>query len=247
MISYHSLEDGVSARFSRSMREHAPAPRCRYAHAGEPRSQGEDAQAHSSKREEIENNPRARKARNFVSRKKYDKAPPTKRSLHDEKGPVYSRHKPGPQGRTISTVAPRPLSRGSQTEFEVIPGRRGASSDVATLPSSIIGAAKAVVVVALVIAMVCCVRVGLSAASATTIEATGLAPKSRMPVPTEATSSRFSRAASQIDAYSRGGGKSWSHASEKTVAVVLGADVVATDEAGNLSLFGSIAALENQG
>ncbi|WP_462134478.1 hypothetical protein [Slackia piriformis] len=57
------------------------------------------------------------------------------------------------------------LSRGSQTEFEVIPGRRGASSDVATLPSSIIGTAKAVVVVALVIAMVCCVRVGLSAAS----------------------------------------------------------------------------------
>lgn len=141
------------------------------------------------------------------------------------------------------------LSRGSQTEFEVIPGRRGASSDVATLPSSIIGAAKAVVVVvALVIAMVCCVRVGLSAASITTsIEANKLSTQIENArsygSDLEVQQSRLSNSTHiRVEAASLG-----VTPPEKTVAVVLGADVVATDEAGNLSLSGSIAALENQG
>lgn len=140
------------------------------------------------------------------------------------------------------------LSRGSQTEFEVIPGRRGASSDVATLPSSIIGAAKAVVVVALVIAMVCCVGVGLSAASITTsIEANRLSTQIENArsygSDLEVQQSRLSNSTHiRVEAASLG-----VTPPEKTVAVVLGADVVATDEAGNLSLSGSIAALENQG
>lgn len=140
------------------------------------------------------------------------------------------------------------LSRGSQTEFEVIPGRRGASSDVATLPSSIIGAAKAVVVVALVIAMVCCVRVGLSAASITaSIEANRLSTQIENArsygSDLEVQQSRLSNSTHiRVEAASLG-----VTPPEKTVAVVLGADVVATDEAGNLSLSGSIAALENQG
>ena len=140
------------------------------------------------------------------------------------------------------------LSRGSQTEFEVIPGRRGASSDVATLPSSIIGAAKAVVVVALVIAMVCCVRVGLSAASITaSIEANRLSTQIENArsygSDLEVQQSRLSTSTHiRVEAASLG-----VTPPEKTVAVVLGADVVATDEAGNLSLSGSIAALENQG
>lgn len=140
------------------------------------------------------------------------------------------------------------LSRGSQTEFEVIPGRRGASSDVATLPSSIIGAAKAVVVVALVIVMVCCVRVGLSAASITaSIEANRLSTQIENArsygSDLEVQQSRLSNSTHiRVEAASLG-----VTPPEKTVAVVLGADVVATDEAGNLSLSGSIAALENQG
>ena len=140
------------------------------------------------------------------------------------------------------------LSRGSQTEFEVIPGRRGASSDVATLPSSIIGAAKAVVVVALVIVMVCCVRVGLSAASITTsIEANRLSTQIENArsygSDLEVQQSRLSNSTHiRVEAASLG-----VTPPEKTVAVVLGADVVATDETGNLSLSGSIAALENQG
>lgn len=140
------------------------------------------------------------------------------------------------------------LSRSSQTEFEVIPGRRGASSDVATLPSSIIGAAKVVVVVALVIAMVCCVRVGLSAASITTsIEANRLSTQIENArsygSDLEVQQSRLSNSTHiRVEAASLG-----VTPPEKTVAVVLGADVVATDEAGNLSLSGSIAALENQG
>lgn len=140
------------------------------------------------------------------------------------------------------------LSRSSQTEFEVIPGRRGASSDVTTLPSSIIGAAKAVVVVALVVVMVCCVRVGLSAASITTsIEANRLSTQIENArsygSDLEVQQSRLSNSTHiRVEAASLG-----VTPPEKTVAVVLGADVVATDEAGNLSLSGSIAALENQG
>ena len=136
------------------------------------------------------------------------------------------------------------LSRGSQAEFEVIPGQRGASSDVATLPSSIIGAAKAVVVVA----MLCCVRVGLSAASITTsIEANRLSAQIENArsygSDLEVQQSRLSNSTHiRVEAASLGVAPP-----EETVAVVLGADVVATDEAGNLSLSGSIAALENQG
>lgn len=140
------------------------------------------------------------------------------------------------------------LSHASQTEFEVIPGRRGTSSDVVTLPASIISVAKAIVVVSLIVAALCCVRVGLSAASITTsIEANKLSAQIESArsygSDLEVQQSRLSNSTHiRVEAASLG-----MAAPENAVAVVLGADVVATDAAGNLSLSGSIAALENQG
>lgn len=149
-------------------------------------------------------------------------------------------------GYLYGTTAPD-VSSQQTGDFEVIPGR-GRFADVVTLPASVMGVAKVVVAAALVIAMLCCVRVGLSAASVTSsIAADELSTKIENArsygSDLEVQQSRLSNSTHiRVEAASLGMAPP-----VNTESVVLPADVVTTDAQGNLSLSGSIAAIANQG
>ncbi|MDO5042701.1 MAG: cell division protein FtsL [Slackia sp.] len=156
---------------------------------------------------------------------------------------AYRASRPGYlYGTTAPDVSSRPAG-----DFEVIPGRRR-SADVVTLPASVMGIAKVIVAVALVVAMLCCVRVGLSAASVTSSIAAGdLSTKIENArsygSDLEVQQSRLSNSTHiRVEAASLGMAPPVS-----TEAVVLPADVVTLDGAGNLSLTGSLKAIANQG
>lgn len=138
-----------------------------------------------------------------------------------------------------------PDLRGFDTpDFEVVPGRR-AGRDTAAMPASILGIVRVVVVVALVVAALCCVRVALAAESvSTTIATDGLSTQIENARSAgndlEVQQSQLSNAMSvRAAAESLGMG-----APASTEAVVLGPDVVATDAAGNLSLSESLSAAQ---
>lgn len=143
-------------------------------------------------------------------------------------------------GSAAPAVAP-------ETDFEVIPGRRS-SSDVVTLPASVMTAAKLIVAAACIVAALCCVRVGLSAASVTSsIAADDLSSQIEdarsYASDLEVQQSRLSNSTHiRVEAADLG-----MAAPASTEAVVLGPDIVATDATGALSLAGSIAAIAEQG
>ena len=117
-----------------------------------------------------------------------------------------------------------------------------------TLPASVMGIAKVIVAAALVVATLCCIRVGLTAASVTSsIAADDLSAKIENArsygSDLEVQQSRLSNSTHiRVEAASLGMAPPLS-----TEAVVLPPDIVATDAKGNLSLSGSIAAIANQG
>lgn len=141
-----------------------------------------------------------------------------------------------------------PARRSEQApDFNVIPGRRS-GSDVVVLPTSIVGIAKIIAVVAVVLALVCCVRVGLAAASVTTsMESDALSAQIETARSTgndlEVQQSQLSNSMHiRLEAASLG-----MAAPAQTEKVTLSQDLVALDASGSLSLSGSIAAQANQG
>lgn len=139
------------------------------------------------------------------------------------------------------------VSERARSDFEVIPGKR-TSSEVDTLPASIMGAAKITVAAALVLATIGCVRVGLSAASVTCSIAsddlsTQIESARSYGSDLEVQQSRLSNTTHiRVEASNLGMG-----APSSTEVVVLPPDIVTTDEDGDLSLFGSIAAIADRG
>ena len=133
----------------------------------------------------------------------------------------------------------------TEPDFEVIPGRR-TQPEVVELPASVMTLARVVVMVALVIAAIACVRVGLSAMSVSTlIEVNELSDQIELARETgnnlEVMQSQLSNSTHiKLEATSLG-----MTAAEETSVITLSDDVVATDEQGNLSLSGSISAIEN--
>lgn len=139
------------------------------------------------------------------------------------------------------------VSRDVGADFEVIPGRR-TSSDIVTLPASVMTIAKIIVVAACIVAALCCVRVGLFAASVTSSNAADelssqIEAARSYGSDLEVQQSRLSNSSHiRIEAAALG-----MAAPSSTEAVVLGPDIVATDAEGNLSLSGSISAIAEQG
>ena len=133
----------------------------------------------------------------------------------------------------------------TESDFEVIPGRR-TRPEVVELPASVMTLARVMVVVAFVVAVIACVRVGLSAMSVSTlIEVSELSEQIELARTTgndlEVVQTQLSNSTHiKLEATSLG-----MAAAEQTSVVTLSADVVATDEQGNLSLSGSISAIEN--
>ena len=135
----------------------------------------------------------------------------------------------------------------SEPEFGVIPGHRS-RSEVVELPASIMTIARVVVAVAIVIAAIACVRVGLSAMSVNTSIATSELSSQIESARTtgndlEVMQSQLSNS-THIKLEATGLGMA---APSETTVVTLEPDVVATDAQGNLSLSGSLSAIENAG
>lgn len=135
----------------------------------------------------------------------------------------------------------------SEPEFGVIPGHRS-RSEVVELPASIMTIARVVVAVAVVIAAIACVRVGLSAMSVNTSIATSELSSQIESARTtgndlEVKQSQLSNS-THIKLEATGLGMA---APSETTVVTLEPDVVATDAQGNLSLSGSLSAIENAG
>lgn len=132
---------------------------------------------------------------------------------------------------------------GTRSDFDVIPGR-GSRSEVVQLPSSIMTIARVAVVVAIVVAAIACVRVGLSAMSINTSIATSELSSQIETARTtgndlEVMQSRLSNSTHiKLEATSLG-----MAAPDETSVVSLSPDVVVTDEQGNLSLAGSLSAI----
>lgn len=132
-----------------------------------------------------------------------------------------------------------------EPDFEVIPGRR-TQPEVVELPASVMTVARVVVIVALIVAAIACVRVGLSAMSiSTAIETSELSDQIELARTTgndlEVMQSQLSNSTHiKLEATSLG-----MAAAEETSVITLSSDVVATDDQGNLSLSGSISAIEN--
>ncbi len=136
---------------------------------------------------------------------------------------------------------------GSAPDFDVIPGRRS-RSEVVELPASIMTIARVIVVVAAIVAVIACVRVGLSAMSINTSIATSELSSQIETARTagndlEVMQSQLSNS-THIKLEATGLGMA---APESTTVVTLSPDVVATDAQGNLSLSGSLSAIENAG
>lgn len=144
------------------------------------------------------------------------------------------------------SVAPSRDS-GREPNFGVIAGHR-TQAEVAQLPASIMTIARVVVVVAIVIAAIACVRVGLSAMSIhTSIATSELSSQIETARTTgndlEVMQSRLSNSTHiKLEATSLG-----MAAPAATSVVTLAPDAVVVDEQGNLSLAGSLSALGNAG
>lgn len=138
-------------------------------------------------------------------------------------------------------------SRGSEAEFDVIPGRR-TSKGVTTLPQSIVTIAKAIVVVALVVAALCCVRVGLAAASVQTSVASSaltseIETARSVGGDLEVQQGQLSNSMHiRVKAASLG-----MTAPAATTTITLPPDVVAVNGAGELSLSQSLSTMAEQG
>lgn len=134
-----------------------------------------------------------------------------------------------------------------ESEFGVVAGRR-AAAETHTLPSQVIVAAKAVVAIAFAFALVCCVRVALTAASvSTSLESSSLSTQIETARSAgndlEVQQSQLSNSMHvRLAATSLG-----MAAPAETAVVTLPPDVVATDASGALSLSGSLSAIANQG
>lgn len=131
--------------------------------------------------------------------------------------------------------------------FGVVAGRRRASA-IETLPRQVIVAARILVAIAAAIALVCCVRVALTAASvSTSLESSAMSAQIETARSTgndlEVQQSQLSNSMHvRLAASSLG-----MAAPAETAAVVLTPDIVVTDETGALSLSGSLAAIASQG
>ena len=137
--------------------------------------------------------------------------------------------------------------RRPEAEFDVIPGRR-TSQGVVTLPQSIFSIAKLIVVAAVIVAALCFVRVGLTAASvSTSIDSNDLTAKIETARTVggdlEVQQSQLSNSMHiRVQASNLG-----MAAPVATTTITLPSDVVAVDEAGSLSLSKSIATMASQG
>lgn len=149
-------------------------------------------------------------------------------------------------GYVYGSAAPT-YRREAEQSFDVIEGRRS-RNEIVTLPSSVMGVVKVVVVVAMVVAALCCVRVGLAAASVTTsIESSKISADIEsarsMGNDLEVQQSQLSNSMHiRVEAAGMNMG-----APATTAVVTLAPDVVATDDAGNLSLSGSLSNIASQG
>ena len=135
------------------------------------------------------------------------------------------------------------LRRQGNPDVNVMPGRRNGVNH-AGVPESIFG----VVAVAIVIAIFACARVLLSAASVTTTIATDelstqIANERTLGNDLEVQQSQLSNS-THIRSAAEGLGMA---APAATESIELGADVVATDASGNLSLSGSLSSMASQG
>lgn len=131
--------------------------------------------------------------------------------------------------------------------FGVVAGRQRASA-IETLPRQVIVVAQAIVAAAVVLALVCCVRVALTAASVgTSLESSTISAQIETARSTgndlEVQQSQLSNSMHvRLAAASLG-----MAAPGETAVVTLSPDVVVTDESGALSLSGSLAAIASQG
>lgn len=132
--------------------------------------------------------------------------------------------------------------RYAQPDISVVPGSRP-RTQVQTLPSSVVLVAKVVAVALVVIALLGVVRVTLSSAAVTTaIESNQLSSQIET-ARAEGSNLEVSQSALSNPTYVKGAATALGMVeASDTKKIVLDDDVVVTDEAGNLSLSGSIAA-----
>lgn len=138
-----------------------------------------------------------------------------------------------------------PSFNAGESDFGVIPGK-GARTEVVQLPSSVIAIARIAVIVAIVVAAIAFVRVGLSAMSINTSIATSelssqIETARAAGNDLEVMQSRLSNSTHiKLEATSLG-----MAAPDEISVVSLSSDVVVTDGQGNLSLSGSLSAIGN--
>ena len=138
------------------------------------------------------------------------------------------------------------LRRQGNPDVNVMPGRRNGVNH-AGVPESIFGVVGVVFAVAIVIAIFACARVLLSAASVTTTIATDelstqIANERTLGNDLEVQQSQLSNST-----HIRSAAEGLGMAPAATESIELGADVVATDASGNLSLSGSLSSMASQG
>ncbi len=139
------------------------------------------------------------------------------------------------------------LRHAADPDVNVVAGRRRATQSDG-VPESVFGVVRVVLVVAAIVAFLCCARVFLSAASVSTTIATNdlstqIANERTAGNDLEVQQSQLSNSM-HIRIAAEGLGMA---APAATESVELGADVVATDASGNLSLSGSLSSMANQG
>lgn len=139
------------------------------------------------------------------------------------------------------------LRHASNPDINVVEGRRRAAES-AGVPESVFGVVRVALLVAVVVAFLCCLRVGIAALSVSTTIATNdlstqIANERTAGNDLEVQQSQLSNSM-HIRIAAEGLGMA---APAATEAVELGADVVATDASGNLSLSGSLSSMANQG
>lgn len=143
--------------------------------------------------------------------------------------------------------AAAPDLRSANPDVNVFAGR-GRSAEASSLPQSIVSAFRVGVVVAIVVAALCCVRVGLAAANVSATIATSelssqIESQRTAGNDLEVQQSQLSNSM-HIRIAAEGLGMA---APAATEAVVLSEDIIATDASGNLSLSGSLSSMANQG
>ncbi len=140
-----------------------------------------------------------------------------------------------------------PDLRPANPDVNVFAGK-GRSAETSNVPSSIVSAFRVGVVVAIVVAVLCCARVGLAAANiSATIATSELSSQIEAQRTTgndlEVQQSQLSNSM-HIRIAAEGLGMA---APAATEAVVLSEDVIATDASGNLSLSASLSSMASQG